>query len=46
MIYAKTGEEIKRRTIEKSEEGVQGGPKMVPLAFPVRDVEDDPKEDK
>jgi len=46
MIYAKAGEAIKRRTTEKLEEEVQDGPKMVPLAFPAREVEDDPKEDK
>src|SRR3989304_2290226 len=46
MIYAKAGDAIKRRTIEKLEEGAQDGPKMVPLAFPVRDLEDVPKDEK
>ena len=46
MIYAKAGEALKRRAIEKLEDESHDGPKMVPLAFPARELEDDPKEDK
>lgn len=45
MIYAKAGNAIKRRAIERLEE-FQNGPKMVTLAFQVREVEDDPQEEK
>ncbi len=45
MIYAKAGNAIKRKAIERLEE-FQNGPKMVPLAFPAMRSDGEPKEEK
>ena len=39
MIYAKVGEAIKRRSIEKLDDLSQDGPKMGPHNLPVKELE-------
>ena len=39
MIYAKAGDVIKRRAIDKLEEGSQHGPKMVPQTYETKEIE-------
>lgn len=46
MIYRKAGEAIKRRAIEKLEDGAYDGQKMVKLGFAVTEPEEGSKEEK